>query len=132
MPADAPMLPVYKPALYVPPPPPLPTLSVTQKGQTYRLFLLPALIERLNLRDKQPINLLPPSYGSPFWHLDLRPEAERRISFYRGQSPRVEGVRLPEGLVLPGQPLILCLQPGEPYYPHVYPLLPDALPTQAQ
>jgi hypothetical protein len=114
---------------HIAPPPALPTLTVNAQG---RLYLHPSLIERLGLTDKQPINLYPPDFNSRYWVLDLRPEAGRRISLYRGQRPRVEGVRLPQGLIAADQPLTLCLPLDGQYYPNLYILLPqpDAVPAQ--
>ena len=115
-----PTLPPYDPAAHVPPPPPMPTVGISPKGV---LYLHQSIRTALALRDGQPINLLPPAFDSVYWHLDLRPDALRRISWYEGQRARVDGIRLPPGLVT--ATLTLCLLPGEPHYPHVYPMLPQ-------
>ena len=99
----------------------MPTLSITAKGV---LHLHASLRERLGLRYGQPINLLPPyAYGDRHWYLDLRPSAARQVSWSENTRMRVEGISLPAGLVT-GK-LTLYLLPGEPEYPHYYPLLPE-------
>ena len=123
LPRIAPAPPVRWPALpvaaFIPPPPPLPTLTISPKGY---LALHQSLRIALGLRDGQPINLLAPVYGSPYWHLDLRPDAPHFIKWYAGQRPRVEGIKLPPDLLT--TTITLHLLPGEPQYAHVYPMLP--------
>jgi hypothetical protein len=98
--------------------PPLPTLSVNDQG---RVLLHTALVEHLHLQIGQPANLVAPPKNSPYWHLDLRPEAER-----------LHHVRLPLGLLNPDEPpLTLYLLPGEPALPDYYPLLPAPAFAQA-
>jgi hypothetical protein len=122
------MLPAYNPFEHLPPPVALlPSLRVNARG---RVYLSQELVSRLNLRAGQPGNLLPPSNGSPYWHLDLRPEARHRIGWYADTRPRIEFVKLPPGLITEGQLLTLQLIPGEPTFPGFYPLLPHAAPTQ--
>ena len=96
------------------------TLSITPKGV---LHLHASLRQALPLRYGQPINLVPPVFGTPFWHLDLRPSAPRRVDCYDDMRARVRGILLPAGLVT--RPLTLHLLPGEPAYANYYPLLPD-------
>ncbi len=114
-------------------PPPLkllPTLSVNTKG---RVYLSRDLMERLAIRDGQPANLLPPtSEVNPCWHLDLRSKARHKVSIYKHSRPRIEYIKLPSGLILPGHPLRLQLVPGEPEFAGFYPLLPDAYFTSKQ
>ena len=118
------MLPAYNPIQHLPPPTnTLHTLSVSSKGRAY---LSTALRHHLSLKADQAIDLLPPSNGSPYWHLDLRPTASRRLYWYADTRPRIDGLELPAGLLLPGQKLTLQLQPGEPYFPGFYPMLPHA------
>jgi len=117
------MLPTYNPIQHLPPPVDLlPTLTVNARG---RVYLSRALRERLDLRSNQAIDLLPPSNGSPYWHLDLRPEASRRLYWYSDCRPRIEGIVLPTGLLPAGQLLTLKLLPGPPAFAGFYPLLPD-------
>jgi hypothetical protein len=102
--------------------PPLPSLTINEQG---RVYLHAALVEQLQLQGSQPANLVPPPAGSPYWHLDLRPEAERFINPGNGRNLRLHGVRLPFGLLSPDEPaLTLYLLPGEPVQPGYYPLLP--------
>ena len=109
--------------------PPLPSLSVNDQG---RVYLHPALVEQLRLETGQPANLVAPPQGSPYWHLDLRPEAERFIITGNGRNLRLHNVRLPFELLSPDEPpLTLYLLPGEPALPSYYPLLPAAAFTQA-
>lgn len=109
--------------------PPLPCLSVTDEGRAY---LHPPLVEHLQLRSGQPANLVPPPKGSDYWHLDLRPEAERFLNTGNGRNLRLLGVRLPFGLLNPDEPpLLLYLLPGEPAQPGYYPLLPAPAFEQA-
>jgi hypothetical protein len=104
--------------------PPLPSLTVTDEG---RVFLHTALVTHLHLESSQPANLVSPPTSSPYWHLDLRPEAERFLTTGNGRNLRLTGVRLPFGLLNPDEPaLILYLLPGEPARPRYYPLLPVA------
>jgi hypothetical protein len=106
------------------PPPPLPTLTISD-GQ--RAFLHSALVEQLRLASGQAADLLPPSKGSQYWHLDLRPEAKRAISVSNGRTYRLTGLRLSADLFNPDEPaLTLYLLPGEPVRPGYYPLLPVA------
>jgi hypothetical protein len=122
------MLPAYNPFEHLPPPVNLlPTLTVNSKG---RVYLSHALIARLSLRGGQSADLLAPSHGSPYWHLDLRPEARHRVANYADTRPRIEYVKLPTGLLATGQLLTLQLLPGEPTFPGFYPLLPHAAPAQ--
>lgn len=123
-PRIAPAAPAGRPALptlaaFIPPPPPLATLTISPKGY---MALHQSLRVALGLRDGQPINLLPPVYGSAYWHLDLRDTAPARIKWYADNRPRVEGIKLPPGLLT--TTLTLHLLPGEPEYPHVHPMLP--------
>jgi hypothetical protein len=101
-------------------PPPLPSLSVNEKGRAY---LHSSLKEHLRLEGGQPGNVVPPPTGSPYWHLDLRPEAPCLVS----ESPRLRiyGVRVPTALLDPDEmTLTLYLLPGEPAIPGYYPMLP--------
>ena len=113
------MLPVYNPTQQVPPPAPMPTLSVNTKGV---LQLHASLRERLGLRHGQPIDLIPPVWNSMYWHLDLRPSALRRVLWHDNSRVRALGICLPPGLVESN--LTLYLLPGEPEYANYYPLLP--------
>jgi hypothetical protein len=109
--------------------PPLPTLSVNDQG---RVLLHTALVEHLHLQIGQPANLVAPPKGSPYWHLDLRPEAERFIIYGNAYHVRLHHVRLPLGLLNPDEPpLTLYLLPGEPALPDYYPLLPAPAFAQA-
>jgi hypothetical protein len=117
------MLPAYNPAQHLPPAVDLmPPLTVNAAG---RVYLSRALAAKLNLSSGQPINLLPPSNGTPYWHLDLRPEAQRRLYWYADCRPRIEGIEVPDGLLAYGQLLTLKLLPGRPHFEGFYPLLPD-------
>jgi len=109
----------YDPAAHIPPPPPLATLAISPNGF---LRLHTSIREQLGLRHGQPINLIPPTFGSLFWHLDIRPSARRRTVWYNGTGMRAEGIALPPDLVK--EPLLLYLMPGEPAHPGYYPLLP--------
>lgn len=118
----------YDPTQHLPPPAPLPTLTVNAQGRAY---LSRALAAQLNLAASQPIDLLPPGPGNPYWHLDTRPTARRRLYWYVDTRPRINRVLVPAGLLAAGQLLTLQLLPGEPPFPGYYPLLPaQALPTQ--
>jgi hypothetical protein len=111
------------------PAPPLPSLSVTDQG---RVYLHPALVEQLHLQNGQPANLVAPPKGSPYWHLDLRPAAERFLTTGNGRNLRLHHVRLPFELLSPDEPpLTLYLLPGAPVLPGYYPLLPAAAFEQA-
>lgn len=120
--------PAYYPTAHVPPPPPMPTLKLTPAGIAY---LHQPMVAALGLRPDQPINLVPPAFDSLFWHLDLRDTARCRVRWYRDSRPRIEDVRLPDGLVT--GPLTLYLLPGIPAYDGYYPLLPsDAFIAQSR
>lgn len=112
------MLPSYNPDLHVPPPPPMPTLSIKPKGV---MHLHASLRQALSIRNGQPIDLIPPVWNSVFWHLDLRPIASRRVVWHTNTQVRVERIKLPPGLVT--QSLTLYLLPGEPAHKDYYPLL---------
>ena len=125
-PATPPATPLaaYLALAFVPPPPPMPTLAIRLvKQRYYALTLHKPLVDALGLSYGRPINLLPPAYGSLVWHLDLRPEAPCQVKWYEDTSVRVDGIKLPPGLV--ASTLVLHLLPGEPRYPHVYPMLPE-------
>ena len=107
------------PAGNPPAPAPMPTLTITAKGV---LHLHAALRQTLGMKHGQPINLVPPSWNSLYWHLDLRPCATCRVSWNDDTSVRAYGINLPPALVT--QALTLHLLPGIPAYPHYYPLLP--------
>jgi hypothetical protein len=120
------MLPAYVPAHNLPPPPSPSTLTVNARG---RLYPSKALLRQLGLRAGQPIDLLPPTAKCPAWQLDLRPTAPRRIAWHENTRPRVDGLRLPPGLIHPDRPLTLAL--AEASSPGLYcltPLLPVAAP----
>lgn len=103
-----------------PPPPPRPlTLTVNAKG---RVYPGKPLLQKLGLRAGQPIDLLPPSVERTSWQLDLRPAAARRIRWYADTRPRIDGVRLPAGLLPPGTSLTLALVPTDQTGPGLYPL----------
>jgi hypothetical protein len=107
-------------------PPPvdeLPTLRLNSRGRAY---LSQALIHRLSLRNTQPANILPIT-GTKFWYLDLRPTAARSIKWYADTRPRIECIPLPDGLIVPGESLVLELAPGGSPYPGFYLLQPHAL-----
>ena len=108
----------YNPVNHVPPPPPMPTLKLTPAGIAY---LHQSLVDALAICPAQPINLVPPVFDSLFWHLDLRGTARCRVRWYRDSRPRIEDVRLPDGLVPAA--LTLHLLPGVPAYEGYYPLL---------
>lgn len=111
------------------PVPPLPSLTITDVGRAY---LHPVLVEQLHLHSGQPANLVPPPKGSDYWHLDLRRDAERFLNPGNGRNLRLNGVRLPFGLLDPDEPpLTLYLLPGEPVQPGYYPLLPAPAFEQA-
>ncbi|MBH8558982.1 hypothetical protein [Hymenobacter negativus] len=110
-------LPPYNPDQHVPPPPPMPTLTVTPKGV---LHLHSSLRERLGLHECQPIDLVPPVWKSLFWHLDLRKCAPRQI-YWHAKKLRADGISLPPGLVT--ENLLFYLLPGEPGHAGYYPLL---------
>lgn len=108
---------------------PLPSLSVNDQG---RVYLHPTLVEQLHLVVGQPANLVAPPPGSDYWHLDLRPEAERFITSGNGRNLRLHNVRLPFELLSPDDPpLTLYLLPGEPALAGYYPLLPAPAFAQA-
>lgn len=116
-------------SLATPSTPPLPTLSINDQG---RANLHAALIEQLHLDVGQPANLVAPPPGSPYWHLDLRPEAERRLIAGSAHNLRLHNVCLPFELLSPDEPpLTLYLLPGEPALPGYYPLLPAPAFEQA-
>lgn len=109
--------------------PPLPTLTINDQGRAY---LHPTLVEQLRLEVGQPANLVAPPKGSSYWHLDLRPEAERFLAVGNGRNLRLHSVRLPFELLSPDEPpLLLYLLPGEPAQPSYYPLLPAPAFAQA-
>jgi hypothetical protein len=107
----------------------MPSLTVNARG---RVYLSRDLMERLSLRDGQAANLLPPTEQDRCWRLDLRPRARHKVSIYKHSRPRIEFVKLPSGLIGPGQLLRLQLVPGDPEYPGVYLLLPDAFYSAKQ
>ena len=118
-------LPTYNPNQHVPPPPPLATLTITPKGV---LHLHASLRQALGIRPGQPIDLIPPTWNSLFWHLDLRAHAARRVLWYNDTRVRAKGILLPPGLVTAN--LTFHLLPGPPAHPDYYPLLPaHALPA---
>ncbi len=111
------MLPEYVLPHHTPPPPRPLLLTVNSKG---RLYPSKALLGKLGLRAGQAIDLLPPSAECPTWQLDLRPTAPRCIKWYADTRPRVDGVRLPPGLLLPGTSLTLALAPTQLTGPGLY------------
>lgn len=113
------MLPVYDPVLNLPPPAPLPTLQLTAAG---RLTLSIALMHELKLENGSRLNLVPPVYGSEYWHLDLRPTAARTVEWHTGSAPRVKGIDLPPWLVPNAIRLMLVRE--KQTHPDYYPLLP--------
>jgi hypothetical protein len=113
------MLPTYDAIANYPAPAPLPTLQVTSVG---RLTLSLALMQALNLQNGSRINLVPPVYGNPYWHLDCRPTAPRTIEWHTGSAPRVKGIDLPPWLVPNAIRLMLVLE--KQTHPDYYPLLP--------
>jgi len=116
------VLPVYNPDLHIPPPPPMPTLSINRKGT---LLLHASLRQALGVQHGQPIDLIPPVWNSVFWHLDLRKSAQRRVVWYDNTRVRAEGIKLPPGLLPDTEPLTLYLLPTtmERAHPDYYPLL---------
>lgn len=120
----------YNPAIHFPPPPPMPSATLSPKGV---LYLSKAFMAALNLRTGQAASLLGPMPGSTYWHFDLREQAPHRINWsgslkdaVRGQSARVRGLKAVGSTLT--ETLTLYLLPGEPHYPGFYPLLPaDAL-----
>ena len=110
----------YNPTRHMPPTPPMPTATISAKGV---LYLHAALVDALGLRSNQAIDLVPPIYGSMYWHLDTRPIAHRRIAWTPNQRPRVLGIQLPPGLVLDTLTLYLLL-PHPDNNPDYHPLLP--------
>jgi hypothetical protein len=124
-------LPPYNPARYIPSPSNVfPSLSINSRGTAY---LSRELTATLGLRDKQLAALVPPPPGEEYWHLDLTfLEDARPICWYADTRPRIRGIKLPIGLLQPGQPLRLCLVPGDPKVPGFYRLLPDAYFTPKQ
>jgi hypothetical protein len=117
------MSPTYNPIELLPPPVDLlPTLRLNSKGRAY---LSQALIHRLGLRNTQPADILPIA-GTKLWYLDLRATAARSIKWYDDTRPRIECIRLHEGLVQTGAALVLELRPGEPPFPGLYVLQPHA------
>lgn len=113
------MLPKYVLPHHTPPPARPLLLTVNCQG---RLYPSKALLGRLGLRAGQAIDLLPPSAECDSWQLDLRPTAPRRIKWYADTRPRVNGVRLPAGLLLPGTSLTLALVPTALTGPGLYQL----------
>ena len=95
------MLPVFDAV----PPPPLklfPTLSINARG---RVYLSRDLMERLDLRDGQRANVLPPtSPTDPCWHLDLRPKCRHKVSIYKHSRPRIESLAAPAAATPPTGP----------------------------
>jgi hypothetical protein len=90
------------------------------------------MVEQLHLVVGQPANLVAPPTSSPYWHLDLRPEAERRLIAGNAYNLRLHNVRLPFELLSPDDPpLTLYLLPGLPALPDYYPLLPAQAFAQA-
>ena len=130
------MLPLYEPAHYVPPPQALfPSLRIVPNNRsgTHRVYLSSALANALGLRANQPADLMPPSAGHPYWHLDLRPQASNRVRWYADTRPRLHDVELPAAVLGAQESLVLCLVPGDPPFPGFYPMLPNAYfaPKQA-
>jgi hypothetical protein len=107
----------------------LPSLTINDLGRAY---LHTALVAQLGIQHGQPADLVPPPTDSPYWHLDLRPEAERHVNCNGQQRFRINDVRLPFSLLNPDDgPLTLYLLPGEPAQPGYYPLLPAEAFEQA-
>ncbi|MGI4867820.1 MAG: hypothetical protein ACRYFZ_28140 [Janthinobacterium lividum] len=130
-------LPAYNPIEHLPlPVDSQPTLRVVHQGRGYqgqcRVYLSTALAQYLNLRPNQPIDLIAPATGSPYWHLDLRPQAKRRINWYTDTRPRITSLALPDGLVMAGRPLTLELRLGESAIPGIYTLQPTHAQSAAQ
>jgi hypothetical protein len=121
------MLPTYDPVLNLPPAPPLPSLQVKPAAgpyHTHTLYLTQALMQALSLQAGSRVALIPPVYGTEYWHLDLRPTSPnaRAIDWPSSAAgPKVRGIRLPPGLVV--EPLRLLLLPDEPPHPRYYRLL---------
>jgi hypothetical protein len=105
------MLPPYVLSLHQPAPPAPLTLTVNAKG---RLYPSKALLERLGIRNGQPMSLLPPSSDCPSWQLDLRPTARGRIRWHENTQPRVDRIGLPAGIVEPNTRVVLALANSEP------------------
>ena len=105
----------------------MPTLTITPKGV---LHLHTTLRQALGLRHGQAIDLLPPSWNSVYWHLDLRACAARRVVWHDNTRVRAEGIKLPPDLLTAS--LTLHLLPGDPIYANVYPLLPANAFTTAR
>lgn len=95
----------------------MPTLTINTKGV---MQLHVALRQRLSLRHGQPIDLVAPYGNTPYWYLDLRETAARRVLWHEKSRMRAVGIELPPGLV--EHALTLELLPGEPAYPNYYPL----------
>jgi len=113
--------------LFPPPTFPAPELQLLPTGKAY---LSPELITALNLRAGQPATLHPPTFGSYWWYLDLRPEAPHNIDWYPGKRAKIKHIKFPpQQLVLPEQGLTLLLHPGPPAYENYYPLYPFNRPT---
>ena len=119
-------LPPYDELMHAPAPPAMPTMTLSPRGT---LYFTKAAMNALGLSSGSPANLVPPPFGSVYWHLDLRPTAPLSINWSgslsvqrRCQSPRLRGIALPPGLVLSS--LTLHLMPGAPHHPLYYPLLP--------
>jgi hypothetical protein len=55
-----------------------------------RAYLSALLEQRLGLTYDRQANLVPPAPGSDYWHLDLRPGAERRINRYADTRARID------------------------------------------
>lgn len=120
------MLPEYVLSHHLPPPARPHQLTVNRKGRAY---LSKALASQLDLRPGQAIDLLPPSAECSSWQLDLCPTAGHRLCWYADTRPRLYGVRLPTGLLEPGQLLTLMLavdaRPGLSCYPLAVALAAD-------
>jgi hypothetical protein len=70
------MLPTYDPIINEPAAAPLPSLQVSPAAgpkRTHMLYLTHALMQVLRLEPGDRVALVPPVYGSDYWHLDLRP-----------------------------------------------------------
>jgi hypothetical protein len=79
-------------------------------------------MHELNLENGSRVNLVPPVYGSEYWHLDLRPTAARTVEWHNGSAPRVKNVDLPPWLVPNAIRLMLVRE--KQTHPDYYPLLP--------
>ncbi|TDN38268.1 hypothetical protein E4631_06130 [Hymenobacter sp. UV11] len=121
------MLPAYILDHHLPPPSPTPTLTLTAQG---RLYPSKILLTTLGLRVGQPIDLLPPGADCTGWHLDLRPTARLHISWHAATRPRINGVRLPAGLLAPGTKLTLALGAAQPHCPGLYQLTVPATSSE--